>query len=264
VTTILDKIVAVKWQEVAAARARRPLSELQSAVRDAPPVRDFLGALAANGPVKLIAEIKKASPSKGVIRADFRPLEIAEIYAQNGASCLSVLTDETFFQGHLQILADVRQQVAIPVLRKDFILDPYQVYEARCAGADAVLLIAECLDDVQLRQLYETISSLDMTALIEFHDPCHLDRLLDLGAPLIGINNRDLKTFVTDLGLTLRLRPQIPAERVVVGESGIRTADDVGKLRDAGVQAMLVGETLMAAPDIGQAVRSLLGSGKST
>lgn len=263
-TTILDKIVAVKWQEVAAARALRPLSELQSAVRDAPPVRDFLGALATTGPVKLIAEIKQASPSKGVIRADFRPLEIAATYAQHGAACLSVLTDETFFQGHLRILSDVRQHVAIPVLRKDFILDPYQVYEARCAGADAVLLIAECLDDLQLRLLYETISSLGMTALIEFHDACHLDRLLDLGAPLIGINNRDLKTFVTDLGLTLRLRPRIPAERIVVGESGIRTADDVRKLQEAGVQAMLVGETLMAASDIGLAVRSLLGSGKST
>ena len=263
-TTILDKIVAVKRQEVAAARTRRPLPELQSAVRDAPPVRDFHGALAAAGPVKLIAEIKKASPSKGVIRADFRPLEIAEIYAQNGASCLSVLTDESFFQGHLQILSEVRQHVAIPVLRKDFVLDPYQVYEARCAGADAVLLIAECLDDALLRHLYETIGSLGMAALIEFHEPCHLDRILELGAPMIGINNRDLKSFVTDLGLTLRLRSRIPADRVVVGESGIRTTEDVEQLRLAGVQAMLVGETLMAAPDIGMAVRSLLGSGKST
>jgi indole-3-glycerol phosphate synthase len=264
VTTILDKIVAVKRQEVAAARLRTPLTELQSAVRDAPSVRDFHGALAAAGPVKLIAEIKKASPSKGVIRSDFRPLEIADIYARNGATCLSVLTDESFFQGHLRILAEVRQRVAIPVLRKDFILDPYQVYEARCAGADAVLLIAECLDDESLHRLYETIGSLQMAALIEFHDPCHLDRVLALGANLIGINNRDLKTFATDLGLTLRLRPQIPVDRVVVGESGIRTADDVRQLRAAGVQAMLVGESLMAASDIGLAVRTLLETGKST
>lgn len=263
-TTILDKIVAVKRQEVAAARLRTPLTELQSAVRDAPSVRDFHGALAAAGPVKLIAEIKKASPSKGVIRSDFRPLEIADIYARNGATCLSVLTDESFFQGHLRILAEVRQRVAIPVLRKDFILDPYQVYEARCAGADAVLLIAECLDDESLHRLYETIGSLQMAALIEFHDPCHLDRVLALGANLIGINNRDLKTFATDLGLTLRLRPQIPVDRVVVGESGIRTADDVRQLRAAGVQAMLVGESLMAASDIGLAVRTLLETGKST
>jgi indole-3-glycerol phosphate synthase len=264
VTTILDKIVAVKRQEIAAARAQRPLRDLQAALCDAPPLRDFQGALAAGGPVKLIAEIKKASPSKGVIRSDFHPLEIARTYAQHGATCLSVLTDETFFQGQLAYLTQVRQEVALPLLRKDFILDPYQVFEARCAGADAVLLIAECLNDEELRRLHDTIRELGMAALIEFYEPRQLPRLLALNATLIGINNRDLRTFVTDLGHTLRLRPQIPAACVVVGESGIRTPADVRQLAAAQVQAMLVGESLMAAPDIGLAVRTLLGTDKST
>ncbi|MHB8970734.1 MAG: indole-3-glycerol phosphate synthase TrpC [Pirellulaceae bacterium] len=259
-TTILDKIVAVKRQEIAAAQQLRPLREVQAAAQDAPPVRDFQRALAAAGPLKLIAEIKKASPSKGVIRQDFQPLEIADIYARHGATCLSVLTDRQFFQGGLEILQAVRQRVEIPVLRKDFILDPYQVVEARAAGADAVLLIAECLEDDELQQLFDAIESLEMTALVEFYEPQHLERILAVGATLVGVNNRDLRTFTTDLEHTIRLRPQIPAHCVVVGESGIHTRQDVLRLERAGVQAMLVGEQLMAAADIGLAVRTLLGT----
>ena len=261
-TTILDQIVAVKRQEIAAARHQRPPHELRAAVKDAPPVRDFQQGLAADGPIKLIAEIKKASPSKGVIRPDFQPLEIAHIYERHGATCLSVLTDRQFFQGGLDILQAVRQHVHLPVLRKDFILDPYQVLEARVAGADAVLLIAECLDGDELSRLYHAVLDLDMAALVELYEPRNLERVLGLGATLIGINNRDLRTFGTDLGHTIRLREQIPADRVVVGESGIHTREDVLRLQQAHVDAMLVGERLMAARDIGHAVRTLLGSEK--
>jgi indole-3-glycerol phosphate synthase len=262
VTNILDQIVAVKRQEIAAARQQRPLVELQAAISDAPPVRDFRRALDSGGPITLIAEIKKASPSKGVIRPDFQPLEIADIYERNGAACLSVLTDRQFFQGGLEILQAVRQQVHLPVLRKDFILDPYQVLEARAAGADAVLLIAECLEDGELSRLLDAIGTWEMAALVEFYEPRHLERILAAGATLIGINNRDLRTFATDLEHTIRLRPQIPADCVVVGESGIHTRDDALRLQRAGVQAMLVGESLMAAPDVGRAVRTLLGREK--
>lgn len=261
-TTILDQIVAVKRQEIAAAQIQRTQVDLRAAVKDAPPVRDFLAQLAADGPIKLIAEIKKASPSKGVIREQFQPLEIAQTYATHGATCLSVLTDRQFFQGGLDVLQAVRHQVRLPVLRKDFILDPYQAWEARAAGADAVLLIAECLDDDHLTRLYDTVCELDMTALVELYEPGNLERVLRLGAPLIGINNRDLRTFVTDLGHTIRLRAQIPSDRLVVAESGIHTRADVLRLEQAGIAAMLVGERLMAAPDIGLAVRTLLGAEK--
>ena len=261
-STILEQIVAVKRQEIATARHQRPLAELRAAAKDAPPVRGFQQSLAADGPIKLIAEIKKASPSKGVIRQDFQPLDIAHTYEAHGATCLSVLTDRQFFQGGLDILLAVRQQVHLPVLRKDFILDPYQVLEARVAGADAVLLIAECLDGDDLSRLYHAVLDLDMAALVELYEPRNLERVLRLGAPLIGINNRDLRTFVTDLSHTIRLREQIPADRVVVAESGIHTRADVLRLEQAHVAAMLVGEHLMAAPDIGHAVRTLLGSEK--
>lgn len=261
-TTILDQIVAVKRREIAASQDARPLSELRAAAKDAPAVRPFGPPLAAGGPIKLIAEIKKASPSRGVIRADFQPLEIARLYAEHGATCLSVLTDRPFFQGGIDILQAVRQQVTLPVLRKDFILDPYQVYEARAAGADAVLLIAECLAGDELPRLYEVVRELDMTALVELYEARHLERVLQLDAALVGINNRDLRTFVTDLSHTIRLRQQIPADRVVVGESGIFTRADALRLEDARVSAMLVGEGLMAAADIGLAVRTLLGTEK--
>ncbi len=262
VATILDKIVAVKRREIDAAKQRRPARELQAAVADAPPVRPFELALAGTGPIRLIAEIKRASPSKGVIRADFHPLEIAQIYQRHGASCLSVLTDRAFFQGGLGILQSVRQECSLPVLRKDFILDAYQVLEARMAGADAVLLIAECLEQDQLQALHVAICELGMAALVELYEPQNLDRVLDIGATLIGINNRDLRTFVTDLEHTVRLRQQIPNDRIVVGESGIRRREDVLRLQQAGVQAMLVGERLMADEDIGRAVTTLLGTGE--
>ncbi len=257
--TILDKIVAAKQSEIGAARARCPESELRARLADAPPVRNFQAALAGSGPIRLIAEIKKASPSKGIIRHDFHPLEIAEQYAQNGASCLSVLTDAQFFQGSLDVLKAVRMHVDLPVLRKDFILDPYQVLEARVAGADAVLLIAECLPGDLLRRLHDAIDALQMTPLIELYDPDHLPRVLDTGSRLVGINNRDLRTFETDLQHTIRMKRQIPADRLVVGESGIHSREDAQLLERAGVAAMLVGEHLMAAPDIGRAVRLLLG-----
>jgi len=259
VPTILDTIVATKREEVARAKAALPEDALRERLAAAPPVRDFLAALSAGPPIRLIAEVKKASPSKGLIRADFHPVEIAATYQQHGASCISVLTDETFFQGSLDYLRQVRAAVDLPVLRKDFVIDPYQVVEARAAGADAVLLIAECLDDTLLGPLHDAIAALGMTPLVELYDPQNLPRVLGIGARLIGVNNRDLRTFVVDLEHTIRLRGQIPADRVVVGESGIRTREDVLRLQAAGVQAMLVGETLMARNDIGSAVDELLG-----
>ena len=255
---ILDQIVAAKRQEVARAKAETPESVLRGRLASAAAVRDFLAALSAGLPIRLIAEVKKASPSKGVIRADFDPVAIARIYQQHGASCLSVLTDEQYFQGSLEYLRQVRAAVDLPVLRKDFVIDPYQVVEARAAGADAVLLIAECLDDDLLERLYNAIVDLGMTPLVELYEPANLARVLRLGARLVGINNRDLRTFQTDMEHTLRLRRQIPADRVIVGESGIRSRQDVERLEAAGVQAMLVGETLMARPDIGAAVDELL------
>ncbi len=260
-SSVLDKIVATKWTEIAAAKAVRPEAVLREAAAQAPAVRDFFGALAAPGPIRLIAEVKKASPSRGVIREDFQPVEIAHAYERHGASCLSVLTDEHYFQGHLDYLRRVRAEVRLPVLRKDFILDSYQLYEARAAGADAVLLIAECLDDCNLRKLHNEAVALGMTPLVELYDPENLQRVFDAGATLIGVNNRDLRTFHTDLDHTLRLRDRVPGECVLVSESGIRTRADVERLQQAGVDAILVGETLMASPNIGAAVDELLGRG---
>lgn len=259
--TILDQIVATKREEIARAKSIAPEAALRSQLADAPPVRDFLAALSAGPPIRLIAEVKKASPSKGVIRADFNPVEIARTYQRHGASCISVLTDEPYFQGSLEYLRQVRAAVELPVLRKDFIVDPYQVIEARVAGADAVLLIAECLDDELLERLHDAIVELGMTPLVELYEPANLARVLRIGTRLVGVNNRDLHTFQIDLEHTLQLRQQIPADRVLVGESGIRSREDVERLEAAGVQAMLVGETLMACPDIGTAVDRLLGKG---
>lgn len=256
---VLARIVAHKLTEVAAAKAARPAEELERQVAAAPPVRDFVAALRAAPTIGLIAEVKKASPSAGIIRADFDPVQIARTYEASGASCLSVLTDEKFFQGHLDYLRAVRREVGIPVLRKDFLIDPYQVLEARTAGADAVLLIAECLDDRQLRELYGATVSLGMTALIEIYEPSNLDRILPLDPPLIGVNNRDLRTFVTDLDQTLRIQPRVPAGTLLVSESGIKTRADVDRLSSHGVGAILVGETLMRSADIGAAVQELIG-----
>ncbi len=258
-STILDQIVATKRKEIAAAQQRASLRELQDRLSDAPPIRDFFGPLAAAGEVHLIAEVKRASPSKGVLREDFDAVDIALSYERHGATCLSVLTDEPYFQGSLENLRQVRAAVDIPLLRKDFILDTYQLYEARLAGADAVLLIAECLDDCNLRKLHNEAIELGMTPLVELYEPENLDRVLTAGAALVGINNRDLRTFKTDLDHTLRLRGRIPAECVVVSESGIRNPADVARLKAAGVHAILVGESLVTAPDIGAAVDRLLG-----
>jgi indole-3-glycerol phosphate synthase len=258
-TSVLETIVAAKRREIAAAQAAVPISQLERLAELAPAPRDFFSPLAAGGPIRLIAEVKKASPSAGLIRANFQPVSIATTYEDHGASCISVLTDGPHFQGSLDDLRAVRQAVGLPVLRKDFILDSYQVVEARCAGADAVLLIAECLDDCQLRKLHNEIVALGMTPLVELYDPQNLPRVFDAGATLIGVNNRDLRTFHTDLEHTLRLRDRIPDQCVLVSESGIRTRADVERLQAAGVDAILVGETLMAAPDVGAAVDALLG-----
>ncbi len=258
--TILDKILDAKKREIAAAKLARPERELRAALADTPPVRDFFAPLAAGGPIRLIAEVKKASPSKGIIREDFDPLAIAEVYEQNGASCISVLTDSAFFQGRLEYLQAIRLRVGTPVLRKDFILDTYQLLEARCAGADAVLLIAECLDDCQLRKLHNEALELGLTPLVEFYDEANLDRVLEAGATLVGVNNRDLRTFHTDLDHTIRMRARVPEDCVLVGESGIHGRSDALRLQAAGVNAMLVGEHLMASADIGAAVRELLGA----
>jgi indole-3-glycerol phosphate synthase len=263
-STILDQIVATKRQEIERAKAALPLAALRSKLSEAPPVRDFFTPLSAGGPIKLIAEVKKASPSRGIIRADFDPVAIACTYAAHGASCLSVLTDEHYFQGSLEYLRQVRQAVGIPVLRKDFILDTYQLVEARVAGADAVLLIAECLNDCHLRKLHNEAIELGLTPLVEFYEPANLERVLAAGAQLIGVNNRDLRTFAVNLEHTVRLRQQVPLDCVFVGESGIYTRADVLRLELAGVDAMLVGESLMREPDIGAAVDRLLGRGGST
>lgn len=257
--TILDRIVVTKRREIAACKERAPEHLLRRQLEDAPAARDFLAALAARGQVHLIAEVKKASPSAGVIREDFDPVAIGRIYAGHGASCISVLTDEQYFQGRLDYLVAVRGAVHAPVLRKDFILDSYQLLEARAAGADAVLLIAECLDDCNLRKLHREAIELGMTPLVELYDPENLDRVLEAGTTLIGVNNRDLRTFKVDLDHTLRLRERIPADCVMVSESGIKTHADVKRLAAAGVNAMLVGESLTREPDIGAAVDRLLG-----
>lgn len=257
--SILDRILETKRREVAEAKARVSVAELRQAIAAAPSVRDFFAPLAAAGGVKLIAEVKRASPSKGLLRADFRPVEIARTYEAHAASCLSVLTDEQFFQGSLSILREIRAAVGIPVLRKDFILDSYQLLEARAAGADAVLLIAECLDDCNLRKLHNEAIDLGLTPLVELYEPENLPRVLEAGATLIGVNNRDLRTFHTDLEHTLRLRKQVPEHCVLVAESGIRTRADVLRLAAAGVQAILVGESLMVQDNVGRAVDDLLG-----
>jgi indole-3-glycerol phosphate synthase len=257
--TILDKIVATKRAEIARAKDQTPEQDLRARLADAAPARDFFTPLAATGPIKLIAEVKKASPSAGEIRADFDPVAIARTYEAHGATCISVLTDEPYFQGHLNYLAQIRAAVGLPVLRKDFILDTYQVVEARVAGADAVLLIAECLDDCNLRKLFNEICELGMTPLVELYQLENLQRVFDAGATLIGVNNRDLHTFSVDLEHTIRMRDRVPDQCVLVGESGIKTHADVERLEAAGVDAILVGESLMREADIGAAVDRLLG-----
>lgn len=255
---VLAKIVDHKRGEVAAAKLARSLPELRSALGDAPPVRDFAAALAQPG-TRIIAEVKGASPSAGVIREGFDPVRIASLYAECGAACISCLTDEKFFGGRLAYLSAIRETVPIPVLRKDFLIDPYQVYEARAAGADAVLLIAECLDDAMLAELYALTRELGMEALIEIYEPANLDRVLAVKPRIVGVNNRDLKTMVIDLGHSLSIRPRVPDDVLFVSESGIKERSDVEVLERAGVRCVLIGETLMRAPEPGAKLRSLLG-----
>jgi indole-3-glycerol phosphate synthase len=256
-STILEQIVAGKRREVALRRARLPLTELQRRLDAAPPVRDFRAALERGPGLGIIAEVKKASPSAGVLRADFDPVALACAYEEGGANAISVLTDEPHFQGRLEYLTAVRSAVRPPVLRKDFILDPYQVVEARAAGADAVLLIAEVLEKAELRALVAAIEVLGMQALVELYDRANLPRVLASGAALIGINNRDLRTFQTRLEHTLELAAAVPADRCLVSESGIRTRADLERLQAAGVKAVLLGETLMRASDPAAALREL-------
>jgi indole-3-glycerol phosphate synthase len=258
--TILDKIVASKRLEIETSRRASPEAELERRLDQAPPVRNFCSVLEQSPEVAVIAEVKKASPSAGVLRAEFDPVAIANLYAKNGAAAISVLTDAPYFQGHLSYLTAIRQSVAVPVLRKDFVLDRYQLLEARAAGADAVLLIAEILEPGQLIELLKETHVLGMQALVELYDKDNLARVVDSGAPIIGINNRDLRSFVTRLEHTLELAARVPKDRCLVSESGIRSRDDVLRLQSAGVKAVLIGETFMRAPDIGAKLAELRGS----
>jgi indole-3-glycerol phosphate synthase len=257
--SILDKIVAAKWREIADSRQRVPEAALERQLADAPPVRGFRAALDRPGEVRVIAEVKKASPSAGVLRADFDPVALARAYADHGAAALSILTDMPFFQGQLSHLTAVRTAVALPALRKDFLLDGYQLLESRTAGADAVLLIAEVLPGEALPRLLRQAQALGLEALVELYDRENLPRVLDSGARLVGVNNRDLHTFVTRLEHTLGLAARVPADVCLVSESGIRTRQDVLRLQEAGVRAVLVGETLMRAPDVGAKLDELTG-----
>jgi len=252
--SILDKILAVKRAEVAAAKRAAP--DVEARARAAPATRDFVGALRAKKPA-VIAEIKRASPSKGLLRAHFDPAAIARSYEEAGAACLSVLTDREFFQGSPEDLIKARAACALPALRKDFLIDPYQAFEARALGADCVLLIVACLDDAQLRELEKVAHGLGMAVLVEVHDAAELERALALKTPLIGINNRNLRTFETRLETTLDLLPRVPSERLVITESGILSTADVHRMREHGVDAFLVGEAFMRADDPGKALSRL-------
>jgi len=259
---ILDKIVAVKHQEVAAAQKRKPLELVRADAQSRVLTRDFVGALRAKiaaGLPAVIAEVKKASPSKGVLRAEFISADIAQSYAEFGAACLSVLTDVQFFQGGVDYLKQARASCQLPVLRKDFMVDAYQIYESRAMGADAVLLIASCLDDAQMADFEAMAHALDMAVLVEVHDQAELERALRLKTPLMGINNRNLKTFEVSLDTTLELRERVPSDRIVVTESGIQTRQDVLRMGAAGVNAFLVGEAFMRAPEPGEALAALFG-----
>jgi indole-3-glycerol phosphate synthase len=258
-STVLEKIVARKREEVAVARERVPTAALEGRLAVAPPVRDFFAAVSAPGAIRLIAEFKRKSPSAGELRPGATIEDVVRGYADAGAAALSVLTDAVGFGGNLVDLESARVAVPLPVLRKEFVVDRYQVLEARAHGADAVLLIAECLDDCHLRSLYRQILDLGMTPLVELHSAEHLDRVLDLGTTLVGINNRDLHSMTTDLDHVLRLRDRVPAECVLVAESGIRNRADVERLEQAGIGAMLVGESLLRSPDPGAAAAALLG-----
>ncbi|HEY0857713.1 MAG TPA: indole-3-glycerol phosphate synthase TrpC [Albitalea sp.] len=259
---ILRKIVAVKREEVAAARAQRDVASLRREAKALGGQRDFVGGLRRRidaGRAAVIAEVKKASPSKGVLREHFVPAEIAASYERHGAACLSVLTDRQFFQGDTAYLEQARAACGLPVLRKDFMVDAYQVFEARAMGADCILLIAACLDDAQMADLEAQADALGMAVLVEVHDGAELERALRLATPLVGINNRNLRSFEVTLDTTLGLLRQVPADRLLVTESGILGRADVQRMRDAGVHAFLVGEAFMRADDPGAALADLFG-----
>jgi indole-3-glycerol phosphate synthase len=257
-TSVLDGIIARTRQHVAEERVRRPLDELRAAADEAPPVRPFGAALARPGRISVIAEHKRRSPSRGVIREDLTPEDVARSYEAAGAAALSVLTDEPFFGGRLEHLVAAREATALPALRKDFIVDPWQVWEARAAGADALLLIVAALEDDALGALLAVAGEAGLDALVEVHARDELDRALAAGARIVGVNNRDLKTLEVSLETALSLATAIPEGVVTVAESGIRTGGDIRRLREAGFDAFLIGERLMGAPDPGQALRSLL------
>jgi indole-3-glycerol phosphate synthase len=262
-TDILDKIVAVKREEVAASLRQKPMAVVRADAESRVLTRDFEGAMRAKiaeGQAAVIAEIKKASPSKGVIREDFIPADIAQSYAEHGAACLSVLTDKDFFQGQVDYLKQARASCDLPVLRKDFMVDPYQVYEARVMGADCILLIAACLTDAQMAEMEAIARNLDMAVLVEVHDAAELQRALKLKTPLVGINNRNLRTFEVSLDTTIGMLKDVPADRLLITESGILQQADVQKMRDANVHAFLVGEAFMRAADPGKALAELFAA----
>ncbi len=260
---MLEEIVQSKRKSVEAAKQRICFASLRSAIRDLPPPRDFVGALTDSKDIALIAEIKKASPSKGLIRDDFDPAQIARIYEENGATAISVLTEEKYFQASIQNLQQVRKISRLPLLRKDFIIDEYQIYEARLHGADAVLLIVSLLSTRQLKDYLGIATELGLATLVEVHSPEDLQKALLAGAEVIGINNRNLKTLKVDLTATFALLDSVPEEKIVVSESGISTREDVLRLKRAGVNAVLVGEALMRESDIGSKLRELLGKSGS-
>jgi len=262
-SNILQQIVTRKHEEIAARQISIPLADLRARANDAPPTRQFAAALEsriATGQPAIIAEVKKASPSKGIIRADFAPAAIAQSYAANDATCLSVLTDVDFFQGHDADLQCARAACSLPVLRKDFTIDPYQVFEARALGADCILLIVAVLSDAQLSELTGLACEIGLDVLVEAHDADELERALHIPAPLLGINNRDLRTFKTSLDTTLTLRHQVPPGRRLVTESGIHTPEDVARMRAAGIDAFLVGEAFLREPAPGVALQRLFST----
>jgi indole-3-glycerol phosphate synthase len=259
---ILDQIVAAKREEVARLKKATPLARLQEVIKDLPPTRDFRQAI-NHRPCAIIAEVKRSSPSKGRIREQFDPVQIASIYQEHGAQAVSILTDEQFFEGKGDSLAAIKKAISLPLLRKDFVIDAYQIYETRILGADALLLIAAILDKGQLQEYIQLSEQLRLAPLVEVHTKAELDKALAAGAEIIGINSRDLKTFATDLKKTLELAPSIPQGKIVVAESGISTRKDIELLMEAGVHCFLIGEALMRSNDIGAKLRELLGKGSS-